>query len=79
MRHLELVPISTTRLMLVMITDTGRVEQRLVELPGPIAVEDVIELRQLINDQLGGLLLTETPPLVQALRRGDPRRAAPGR
>ena len=33
-RHLELVPISTTRLMLVMITDTGRVEQRLVELPG---------------------------------------------
>ena len=34
-RHLELVPISTTRLMLVMITDTGRVEQRLVELPAP--------------------------------------------
>ena len=33
-RHLELVPISTTRLMLVMIADTGRVEQRLVELPG---------------------------------------------
>src|SRR5439155_21387933 len=26
-RHLELVPISTTRLLLVMITDTGRVEQ----------------------------------------------------
>ncbi len=35
-RHLELVPISTTRSMLVMITDTGRVEQRLVELPGPV-------------------------------------------
>ena len=32
-RHLELVPMSTTRLMLVMITDTGRVEQRLMELP----------------------------------------------
>ena len=40
-RHLELVPISTTRLMLVMITDTGRVEQRLVELPGPIDADDV--------------------------------------
>ena len=35
-RHLELVPISTTRLMLVMIADTGRVEQRLVELPAPV-------------------------------------------
>ena len=34
-RHLELVPISTTRVMLVMIADTGRVEQRLVELPTP--------------------------------------------
>src|SRR6476660_1878539 len=54
-RHLELVPISTTRLMLVMITDTGRVEQRLVELPGPIEPDDVIELRQIINDKLGGV------------------------
>ncbi len=46
-RHLELVPISTTRLMLVMITDTGRVEQRLVELPAPVPGEDdVIDLRQ---------------------------------
>ena len=38
-RHLELVMISTTRLMLVLITDTGRVEQRMVELPAP-AVEE---------------------------------------
>src|SRR5262249_5904915 len=35
-RHVELVPVSTTRLMLVVITDTGRVEQRLVELPRPV-------------------------------------------
>ena len=45
-RHLELVPISTTRLMLVMIADTGRVEQRLVELPGPIPADDVLDLRR---------------------------------
>src|SRR5437867_4625709 len=44
-RHLELVPISTTRLMVVMITDTGRVEQRLVDLPGPIPPEEATELR----------------------------------
>ncbi len=41
-----------------MITDTGRVEQRLVELPGAgRAPSDVTELRQLINEKLGGLLL----------------------
>jgi heat-inducible transcriptional repressor len=66
-RHLELVAVSTTRLMLVMITDTGRVEQRLVELPAPVESEDVIELRQLINDRLGGLLLSDTTGQVQSL------------
>jgi heat-inducible transcriptional repressor len=66
-RHLELVPISTTRLMLVVITDTGRVEQRLVELPGPTSEDDVSEMRRLINSQLGGRLLSETPRLVQTL------------
>jgi heat-inducible transcriptional repressor len=66
-RHLELVPISTTRLMVVMITDTGRVEQRLVDLPGPIGADDVTELRSAINEKLVGHRLTEAPALVQAL------------
>lgn len=66
-RHLELLAISTTRLMLVMITDTGRVEQRLVELPAPIDTDDVFELRQLLNDRLGGLLLSDTTAQVQAI------------
>ena len=66
-RHLELVPISTTRVMLVMIADTGRVEQRLVEMPGPIAADDVTELRRKVNEKLAGQRLTDAPPLVQAL------------
>ncbi|HEU5107206.1 MAG TPA: heat-inducible transcriptional repressor HrcA [Micromonosporaceae bacterium] len=66
-RHLELVPISTTRLMVVMITDTGRVEQRLVELPEPLAADDVADLRRLINEKLDGRRLADTPPLVSDL------------
>ncbi|GLY01500.1 MULTISPECIES: heat-inducible transcriptional repressor HrcA [Actinoplanes] len=66
-RHLELVPISTTRLMLVMITDTGRVEQRLVEMPGPVPETDVWELRRRVNEKLAGQRLADTPPLVQTL------------
>jgi heat-inducible transcriptional repressor len=66
-RHLELVPISTTRVMVVMITDTGRVEQRQLELPSPIPPEDVSELRGLVNAKLGGKQLSAAPPLVQAL------------
>ena len=66
-RHLELVPISTTRVMLVMIADTGRVEQRLVELPAPVAVDAVTDLRRLVNERLVGKRLSDAPPLVQAL------------
>jgi heat-inducible transcriptional repressor len=66
-RHLELVPISTTRLMVVMITDTGRVEQRLVELPTPMPETEVTELRTTINEKLSGRRLADAPPLVQAL------------
>jgi heat-inducible transcriptional repressor len=66
-RHLELVPISTTRIMLVLITNTGRVEQRLVELPGPTAGDDITELRGMVNARLAGRPLSEAPNLVQAL------------
>jgi heat-inducible transcriptional repressor len=66
-RHLELVAISSTRLMLVMIADTGRVEQRLVELPGPTSADDVLELRRRVNEKLAGERLADTPPLVQSL------------
>src|SRR5689334_17131833 len=67
-RHVELVPVSTTRLLLVLIADTGRVEQRLVELPAPIDAEAVNELRQLINEHLGGLAFVETTLPVQQIR-----------
>ncbi|MEU4563716.1 heat-inducible transcriptional repressor HrcA [Actinoplanes sp. NPDC023936] len=66
-RHLELVPISTTRLTLVMITDTGRVEQRLVEMPGPVPPDDVWEMRRRVNEKLAGQKLADTPLLVQKL------------
>jgi heat-inducible transcriptional repressor len=66
-RHLELVPISTTRLLVVMIADTGRVEQRQLDLPGPILYDDVNELRRVVNDKLGGMRLADTPPVVNEL------------
>ncbi|QGU01595.1 Heat-inducible transcription repressor HrcA [Corynebacterium kalinowskii] len=49
-KHCEVVALSPTRLLLVMITDLGRVEQRNVELMRPI--EDVSTLRALLNTAL---------------------------
>ncbi|QSB04472.1 heat-inducible transcriptional repressor HrcA [Natronoglycomyces albus] len=66
-RHLELVSMSPRRLMLVMIADTGRVEQRHVELPTDTSEADVTAIRSLINEKLVGQPLSETPPLIYAL------------
>lgn len=43
--HLEIVRLSSTRLLLVLIADTGRVEQRSVDLPAPMTEESVAALR----------------------------------
>ena len=39
-RHIEVVPITPARLMLVLITDTGRVDQRMVDLGDVVGDED---------------------------------------
>lgn len=72
-RHLELVSLSTSRLMLVLITDTGRVEQRVVELPVPVADEAVFELRATLNARLRDRLLSEAPEIVSEM----PKTVAP--
>jgi heat-inducible transcriptional repressor len=63
-RHVELVMVSTTRLMLVLITDTGRVEQRVVDLAAPVRDTDVYELRATLNAKLRDRPLAETPEVI---------------
>jgi heat-inducible transcriptional repressor len=58
-RHLEVVQVSASRLMLVLITDTGRVEQRVVDCPADIDAGAVAELRTLLNSAFNGVRLTE--------------------
>lgn len=58
-KHCEVVALSPVRLLLVLITDTGRVDQRNVELDAPVDDEDVARLRDLLNSALVGYTLTE--------------------
>src|SRR4029079_210327 len=66
-RHLEVVHLAATRLMLVLITDTGRVEQRGVELPVPVTESVVADLRTTLNGALRDRRLTDAPEIVTAL------------
>ncbi|TWH72144.1 heat-inducible transcription repressor HrcA [Modestobacter roseus] len=58
-RHLELVPLTASRLLMVLITDTGRVEQRVVDSPDDVAPDTVAELRTLLNAAFTGKKLAE--------------------
>jgi heat-inducible transcriptional repressor len=66
-RHIELVPLAPQRLLLVLITDTGRVEQRSVELPGPVGDDSITHLRAVLNAYLDGRRLTDVTSAVTEL------------
>ena len=65
-RHVELVPVAEGRLLLVLITNTGRVEQRVIE-TGKISEESVGHLRALLNTCLDGLGFGDVPSAVADL------------
>lgn len=54
LRHIELVSLSPTKLLSVMITDTGHVDQRVLEVPTEVDVEFLGELRAKLNAALVG-------------------------
>ncbi|GAA2458440.1 heat-inducible transcriptional repressor HrcA [Actinomadura vinacea] len=66
-RHVELVPVADHRLLLVLITNTGRVEQRVIETPSHLSEESIGHLRALLNTCLDGCGLGEVPNAVADL------------
>jgi len=75
-RHVELVGLAATRIMLVLITDTGRVEQRVVEVV-PIEESELGELRARLNARIVGLRLSEVPAVLEEFARRAPAGEAP--
>ena len=53
-RHLEIVAITPARLLMVVITDSGRVDQRMVELGDTIDDHQLSQLRELLGQALEG-------------------------
>src|SRR6187397_439474 len=60
-RHIELVALTPSRVLLVLITNTGRVEQRAVELPADVGDQLLGELRALLNTAVVGVRLADAP------------------
>ncbi|MGV0745749.1 heat-inducible transcriptional repressor HrcA [Mycolicibacterium sp. XJ870] len=53
-RHLEVVALTPARLLLVVITDSGRVDQRIVELGDAIDDHELSKLREMLGQALEG-------------------------
>jgi heat-inducible transcriptional repressor len=66
-RHIELVSLTPQRVLLVLITDTGRVEQATVDLPDPAEPESIGHLRAVLNACLDGHKLSDAAATVTGL------------
>jgi len=66
-RHVEVVTLSATKLLLVVITSSGRVEQRVVELPGAVDDDVLADVRARLNTAVVGQHLSDAAGRVAAL------------
>lgn len=71
-RHVEVVTITPARLMLVVITDTGRVDQRMVDLGDVIGDDDVARLRTVLNGAMASKRLADASASVAELPEQAP-------
>lgn len=66
-RHVELVTLSSTRLLLVLITSTGRVEQRVVDVKTTLRDDLLRDIRSRLNAKVVGKKLSEVSSVVSDL------------
>ncbi|HEX4357549.1 MAG TPA: heat-inducible transcriptional repressor HrcA [Pseudonocardia sp.] len=71
-RHVEVVPLTPARLMLVLITDSGRVDQRMVDLGDVLAEDSVGRIRVMLNTAMVGRRLSDAAVLVADLPEAAP-------
>jgi heat-inducible transcriptional repressor len=66
-RHIELVLLNPTRVMIVLITDAGRVEQRTVELPVDITENALSDLHKNVNSLIATQSLSNVASKLESL------------
>ena len=70
-RHLDIVDLTPTRLLVVLILSTGRVEQRLVEVSEPVTEDDVVTLRTRLATAMDGRVIADAGASLRSLEVPD--------
>lgn len=66
-RHIELLPLPPSRIMTVLITDGGRVEQRVLDAGGPVEDAVIGQVRAALNSAVQGRDLIDAAAAVESL------------
>jgi heat-inducible transcriptional repressor len=72
LRHIELVSLGTSTILLVFIADTGRVEKRILDLDAPVDDVDVQRARYVVNAAAAGLRLSEAHDAIAGVSLAAP-------
>ena len=70
LRHVEILPVPPSRIMLVVITNTGRVEQRVVDTSAPVDEALLADLRARNNAHAAGRRLTDVAGALDTIATG---------
>ena len=76
-RHIELVALAPRKLLTVIITDNGHVEQRVVDVPSDLDDRLIGDLRQRFNEAVSGLGLLEAATALEGVADRFPAETAP--
>ncbi len=72
LRHVELLPVGASGVLVVLIDDTGRVEKRRVLLDEPVGEADVQRARHAVNSSVSGLRADQAPDVVAGVAAAAP-------
>ena len=67
-RHVELIAIDDKKLLLMLISDSGRIQQQVVDVPGGYDSLAIEKLRNILNDSVAGKPLSMVPETLKAIR-----------
>lgn len=70
--HVELVALEERRVLVIVVTDTGRVSQRISSVPSELSEDDVAQLRTQLATLVTGRLVGESAERIAALHDAEP-------
>jgi heat-inducible transcriptional repressor len=69
-RHIEVVALTPSRVMMILITDAGRVEQRVIELTRDVPDAFIASIRSQLNNAMSGQSLLEVADRISGIIEG---------